>query len=272
MSEGKAYREPAPEARRLRELEKHVSDLRQQVSQLEGLAQLRSQQLSEIAHELRSPLVAVSGYAKLLLKEQAGKINSVQREYLEVIRGNTAKMTEAISHAVPTPACEPLRFQVFDIRELWQETANITRSHGPISMVLLNVHFPPEPCLAFANRDQLSLVFYRLLMDAAKACGVDGKIELEMSQREGKITTRLSRLGPSSSSHAPATATVHAGVPMELSPAICDTIRAHGRRCLGARTVRRMLGGFRHSSSGPIQRHIRGYVELNEQANRVGCR
>ena len=232
MSEGKAYRAPAPEARRLRELEKLVSELRQLASQLEGLAQLRSQQVSEMIHDLRSPLVAVSGYAKLLLKEQAGKINSLQREYLEVIRGNTAKMTEAISHAAPSLASEPPRFQVFDIREVWQETANITRSHGSISMVLLNVRFPPEPCLVFADRDQLSLVFYRLLMDAAKACGADRQIELEMSQREGKITTRLSRLGLSDSSHGPATATIQSGVPMELSPAICDTIRAQGGNVL----------------------------------------
>ena len=218
---------------------------------------MRSQQFSDTVHELRSPLVAVAGYARLLLKESAGEINSTQREYLTVILENARKMTEVLKHASNSLAVLDLELRVFDVRELWQETVELIHTQTTC-LERLDVHFPPGPCLVFADREKLALVFHRLLSDVVRFSGAGGLIDLELSQRGRQVTARITGAGTE-------------GRPMQLSQAAVDSICSHGGKVSAEGSPGR---GWCVSVALPLIGPVthQEVLEYNEQARRVGNR
>jgi signal transduction histidine kinase len=50
--------------------------------------QLKSEFLANMSHELRTPLNAINGFSDLLLTEQVGSVNDVQRDFLESVLRN----------------------------------------------------------------------------------------------------------------------------------------------------------------------------------------
>ncbi len=55
--------------------------------------QLKTDFISNISHELRTPLTSIKGYAEVLLMEASGTINDQQKYFLEIIQGNTNRLT-----------------------------------------------------------------------------------------------------------------------------------------------------------------------------------
>jgi signal transduction histidine kinase len=56
--------------------------------------------LTNLIHDLRTPLVAVRGYARMLLEERAGGVlNSTQREYLNIVLENTNQVIRMLNDA-----------------------------------------------------------------------------------------------------------------------------------------------------------------------------
>ena len=57
---------------------------------------LDQQEVRRLAHDLRSPLQLVSGYADLLAEETAGALNPKQKKYVAAIREGVQKVTEVL--------------------------------------------------------------------------------------------------------------------------------------------------------------------------------
>ncbi len=213
-------------AGRVLELEACVAALRQQVSQLEEIAQLRSQQLADTLHEVRSPLLAVTGYTRMLLKERAGEINPTQREYLMVVRENAGKMTELLKQVTHLASGSDAGPQTLDARELWHEAADLVHARMPRIPLRLDFRLPAEPCMIAGDHDRLALALSRVLLDVVRLSDPGHQVELEMVQQVDHVITRISSGldGPSGSVG-----------PAEIPPASYAAIRACGGRVLAER-------------------------------------
>jgi len=75
---------------------------------------------ANIVHDLRDPLVAVRGYAKMLLEEKSGRINERQREELATILANTQRMVTLLNGLSRLVADWQLRLDPPDVRE-WRK-------------------------------------------------------------------------------------------------------------------------------------------------------
>src|SRR5688572_16431315 len=51
---------------------------------------------ANLVHDIRTPLVAVRGYAKMLLEEREGPLNGTQREYLAIVVENANRMIRVL--------------------------------------------------------------------------------------------------------------------------------------------------------------------------------
>jgi hypothetical protein len=67
-------------------------------AKLQELDQLKQDFVSNVTHELRSPLTSLRGYVELLLREGAGPINEEQREFLIVIKNNSVRLARFIDN------------------------------------------------------------------------------------------------------------------------------------------------------------------------------
>lgn len=272
MSEQNVRRESvqdAPLAQYVRELESRVGELQVQVLQLEGVARLRAQQLSDTVHELRSPLVAVAGYARLLLKEHAGGINHTQRGYLGVILENAGRMSELLKQAGRSVG--GLQLETFDLRELWRETADLIHSQDRGNLGRLEIRLPPVPCLVSADHDQLALAFHRLLSHVVRSSGPGAQVELEVSMRDQQITARIAGAGTDWPPEFVEGALGRESAPLEPSAEAYNIIRAHGGQVVVESAPRK---GLCVSVTLPgLQPMAHREVEdANEQARRSGSR
>ena len=188
-----------------------MNALRDRASRSDGLAQLRHEQLAETIHSLRSPLLSVIGYARLLLKERAGPISETQREYLTAITDNATAMNNALRGASrASDATTTQDLQWFDLRVLWR---SLLRAE------LRDARLPDGPCRLFGDPNKLAAALEAVLSTVRAWSSPGGRLKAESSQREGRFLVRFS-LSEEDTSVGSA--------PWALPAAAQDAIRMHG--------------------------------------------
>jgi two-component system sensor histidine kinase ChiS len=86
--------------------------------QLEALAQVHSHLMRNAVHDLRTPLVAIRGYAHLLLREHAGPLTGAQHEYVATMLGNAERMICELNGMSELGKSEPVQLTSFDLSRL----------------------------------------------------------------------------------------------------------------------------------------------------------
>jgi signal transduction histidine kinase len=61
---------------------------------------LTEEAIAHVAHKLRTPLVAIRGYVRMLLQGRAGDLNDTQREYLTIVADNADRLVESVQEIV----------------------------------------------------------------------------------------------------------------------------------------------------------------------------
>lgn len=64
---------------------------------VEPLDQTKSEAVANLVHDLRTPLVSIRGYTRMILEERVGPINSTQREYLSIVAENADKAVRLLN-------------------------------------------------------------------------------------------------------------------------------------------------------------------------------
>jgi hypothetical protein len=52
---------------------------------------------ANLVHDIRTPMVAVRGYTRMLLEEREGPLNPTQREYLTIVLENAQKVIRLLN-------------------------------------------------------------------------------------------------------------------------------------------------------------------------------
>ena len=88
-------------------------------------SELKTQFISSMAHDLRTPITSISGFAKLMLEGQPfGELNDRQKESLQTIIDESARLNELIEHILDAAKLESkkvkLDLRMVNMRELGQ--------------------------------------------------------------------------------------------------------------------------------------------------------
>jgi len=168
-------------AERTQELEAANSELRSVNRELEAFAHT-------IAHDLRTPLHAMMGFAELLASDTPGPLNTVQKEYLQNIRDGGERLIHLTKHLLDIAllGSERLARESVDVTQLVREV--LAELRGSSSDRELTVHIGALP-QASADRTLLREVFVNLLSNAMKFTGRvrDPQVQIE-GWREGTQT------------------------------------------------------------------------------------
>lgn len=149
--------------------------------------------VTNIAHDLRTPLTAISGYLELLEQENTeGK----PKEYLEVICERTENLKnlteELFRYSVIDDTIDELRFQTValnDELEIALAAAYQTLSdHG----IKPKIQIPEQTVIRELDKDALQRIFSNVLNNAAKYSSGDLSVSLEPDG-----TIRISNSAPS---------------------------------------------------------------------------
>lgn len=131
----------------------------------------RNLMLSDIAHDLRTPITTVAGYTKAI---QDGMVTDPvkQDQYLSAIQAKSKRMTELINLLFEYVKLDSEGFQLdkkpLDIMELLRENAALVYSDVEEHGMELEVQLPDDACMVFADQVQMSRVITNLLTNAMR--------------------------------------------------------------------------------------------------------
>lgn len=148
--------------------------------ELRALDQMKSNLLSSVTHELKTPMVAVKGYTTLLLKEKAGPLTPKQQEYLEIALKNINRQLSLIDDLLNSMKIaiyrQPLRIADTDLRDLIEEVLELIRPEAQRKGITVARAFDSEPYVVAGDREKLSQAFTNLLSNAVKFTPEGGAI------------------------------------------------------------------------------------------------
>ena len=150
------------------EVEKNA---RQEQELRENYERARNLMLSDIAHDLRTPITTIGGYAKAL---NDGLVTSDEKrtEYLEAIENKSKRMSDLITLLFDYVRLDSenyqLRLEKTDIAELLRENAAMLYADVEEKGMEFEIDIPEEPVFLEVDRLQFSRVVTNLINNALK--------------------------------------------------------------------------------------------------------
>lgn len=131
----------------------------------------RNLMLSDIAHDLRTPITTVSGYAKAL-SDGMVKEPIKQQEYLDAISKKAVRMNDLIQLLFEYVKLDSegfaLHVEKIDLGELLRKNIALIYSDVEDAGMQLDISIPDEPCMVEADEMQISRVITNLITNAIR--------------------------------------------------------------------------------------------------------
>jgi light-regulated signal transduction histidine kinase (bacteriophytochrome) len=120
-----------------------------------------------VSHDLKSPLRRVKGFADLLEKDAGGRLDSVEREYLEVIKNESERMNRLIEGLLDFARIghREIRFETVDLDKVVNGVIAGVKLEYPDREILWDIH----PLAAVdCDRELIKQVAENLIGNAVK--------------------------------------------------------------------------------------------------------
>jgi signal transduction histidine kinase len=173
-----------------------ISNLLEKKNALDAILQMRSHLQMNVAHELRTPLAAIRGYARMVLDGRGGEINDTQRQYLRVLIDNTNRLISLVSWMSHVAELSSHQFKLssFDFREIWTQSVESSREQLAKKSLKLVQRVAPEPFAMTGDREKLAYVLAALINVSVRVANSGATIVAELSHgRERELTFKLSQ-------------------------------------------------------------------------------
>jgi PAS domain S-box-containing protein len=121
-----------------------------------------------VSHDLRTPLRAIEGFARMLVEDYASTLDAEGLRLLDVIRSNTHMMGQLIDDllALSRLGRQEIRAQEIDLQPMVTEVFEELKAQEPARRLQLKLKKPLPP--AFGDRNLLNQVLVNLLGNAVK--------------------------------------------------------------------------------------------------------
>ncbi len=158
----------------------------------------RNLMLSDIAHDLKTPITTISGYAKAL-NDGMVQDEEKKKEYLATIESKSERMNELITllfeYVKLDSAYFSLNIETENIAELLRKNAAFLYSDIEEKGMYLEMNVPEEPCMVPVDTLQFSRAITNLMTNAIKHNASGTHIGLELVQNKNHIDIRISDNG-----------------------------------------------------------------------------
>ena len=163
-----------------------------------GYEKKRNLMLSDIAHDLRTPITTIAGYSKALNDDMVVS-EEKKKEYLQAIENKSARMSDLINLLFDYVRLDSehygLRKEEIDLPELLRTIAASIYSDIEEKGMEFEISIPEEVHMVTLDRVQFSRVIVNLINNAIKHNEAGTTIFLEMKKEKGCVQIRVSDNG-----------------------------------------------------------------------------
>ncbi|HEY3225504.1 MAG TPA: ATP-binding protein [Planctomycetota bacterium] len=170
-----ATEELAAKNLQLQEVNERLFTTQRQMTTMEKLATL-GQVATTIAHELGTPLNAISGHLQLLLEGGAGDPRLVDR--LKIIDGQVDRLTAIVKNVLRAMRVPPPRFEPVRMEEMIRREAELIEPVARKRKVAVELKVPPDLPVIPADPDQVEQILLNLYTNALDAMKEGGRLSV----------------------------------------------------------------------------------------------
>ncbi|MDI6782147.1 MAG: CHASE2 and HATPase_c domain-containing protein [bacterium] len=150
---------------------------------LKELDQLKSDLMSMVAHEFRTPLASIKGYNRLVLDGDAGQINETQQGFLKTVDENADRLLNLIENFLDVAKIESgkieMRYEQFSLKEIITTTIETFNEMAKKKNIYLHLNIPDNLPLINGDKERIRQVMDNLVSNAIKYTLTNGEVILE---------------------------------------------------------------------------------------------
>ncbi|UCE48723.1 MAG: PAS domain S-box protein [Phycisphaerales bacterium] len=176
-----------------------ITERKKAEEKLKETMELKSQFISTVSHELRTPLAAIKEGVAIVLDGVTGPINEKQKEFLDVAKRNTERLSVLIKDVLDF---QKLRsgntkpdIQSNDIEQVLSDVHETMALCAQKRGVKLSVDCAQEVPSAEFDRDMIIQVLTNLVGNAIKFTPAKGRVSVDVRHREGELVIGVSDTG-----------------------------------------------------------------------------
>ena len=171
---------------------------------------IKTELISMVAHELKSPLTSIYGFSELLLESNLKDPQA--KEYTQVILNESTRLTDLVNKFLDLSRLEAgrteIRMNPFDLRQVVEKILETYRGQAEKKKIRVIAEIPENLPLALGDQDMIEQVLLNLFSNAVKYSPDHSKIGIEAKEEEDKIVVSMIDNGY--------------GIPREALPRIFD--------------------------------------------------
>lgn len=180
------------------------------VTQQKEIDRMKTELVSMVAHELRSPLTSISGFSELLLDDDLTREQG--EEYARIILTEASRLSELINKFLDISRIESGRIQPkkgqVDLNETIQMVIGNNSYLATRKSIAVEVHEAPEQAKVYADGGMMEQVFLNLFSNAIKYSPENTRIDIVIKNSRQNVYVEVHDQGY--------------GIPREAIPNIFD--------------------------------------------------
>lgn len=173
----------ALEQQRLKQENIQLTELNRRLQEID---EIKSNLLSAITHEFRTPLTVMSGWLDLLLADHFGPLSVKQRESLTAVEKGTIRLGRLIANLLVFVESDRSHLtrkrQPLSLADLLRDVASELTPEREERGVGLQVDIAPDLPPALADGERLRLVFFNLVENAIKFNEPGGEVVIRAGE------------------------------------------------------------------------------------------
>jgi PAS domain S-box-containing protein len=167
------------------------------VTHFKELDSLKSDFVSTVSHDLRSPLTLIRGYATML--QMVGDLNEQQSGYVRKILDGVESMSRLVNNLLDLGRIEAgvgLQLETQPVQEVIEQAINTLQLQAAQKRIQLVTELPQEPIpLMDADHALLQQALHNLLDNAIKYTDPGGEVRLSLQMKAGQILFEVQDTG-----------------------------------------------------------------------------
>jgi signal transduction histidine kinase len=163
------------------------------------LDRMKSEFISMVAHELRTPMTSITGYVDLLMLGMLGPVTDKQSEFLHVVKQNAQRLLTLATDLLDVSKIESeglrLHLQSVSAADVVAEAAVAMEKQIEGKGQCLTVDVPRDLPVITADRDRIIQVVTNLLSNAHKYSPQDTEIQIRGLRTNGHLEIAVKDAG-----------------------------------------------------------------------------
>lgn len=169
------------------------------VAKLNAIDKLKSNFLSMVSHQLKSPLSSTLLQTAILLDGIAGGVNEKQRDLLQKIKAKIKGMTNLVNDILDVCYIEEggyvTQIEPLNLAEIFKRALELMQPQAQDKNINLQVTMEDRLPLINGNKGSMEAMFINLISNAIKYTPSDGQITIELRKNGQNLQIKVSDTG-----------------------------------------------------------------------------